>query len=117
MLLAIPAIWEGIEELTESEVTFRSDVTAADAGVVPPTESIWKALIAAEEATLPEVEIAGPTTWDVSTFSRIRVHIPRPENPWIMILRTQSRFSKRSTRAFSGIGELNTRETKRLFID
>lgn len=111
MLLGIPAIWEGIERLTETELTVRAEVPAADVGSIPPTEAIWKALIAAEEATLPEIEIAGPTTWDVSTFSRMRVPYSKTGEPLDYDPEDVIEVLQEVDEDLFRIGELNTRET------
>jgi serine/threonine protein kinase len=111
MLLAIPAIWEALAELTESDVVVRPGPSITEAGVVPPTESIWKALIAAEEATLPEVEVAGSVSWEGSTLSRLRVPYSKAGEPLDYDSEDIIEILQEVDDELFRIGELNTRET------
>jgi len=111
MLLAIPAVWEAFEGLAEPDVTLRPEVSTTEAGVAPPTESIWRALIAAEETSLPEVEIAGPISWEGSTFSRLRVPYSKAGEPLDYDSEDVIEVLQEVNEDLLRVGELNTRDT------
>lgn len=106
---ALSGISAGEEELTE---VVAGPITTTS----PPTSAIWKALIEAEESTLPEVEVVGQISWDVTSFSRVRVPYSKAGEPLDYDPEDTIEVLQEVHGELVRIGDLNLRETTDRFL-
>jgi len=110
-LFAIPTISDAFQDFEGAEPAPVRAALDTESKVPPATEAIWKALIAAEEATLPEIEIAGPGVWDVTTFSRLRVAYSKTGEPLDYDSEDTIEILQEVNDELCRIGEVSTRDT------
>jgi serine/threonine protein kinase len=78
---------------------------------VPSTRELWRAILEAEEATLPELEISGSPSWDPEVNGRLHVPYSKAGEPIDYDPDDRINVLQEATGDFIKIGELNTRET------
>lgn len=73
-LFEIPSIAESYAELTGYKSVQPAEVATSSSPLAHLSlGDFWREVIRAEEASLPEVEIAGPSSWDLTHDSRLRI--------------------------------------------
>lgn len=81
-LQAMPEVWMAIEKVRAQILGLDAPVanedidepeTSGETREGPRTEALWRAILKAEEATLPEVEIAGPAERELSGRGKLRI--------------------------------------------
>jgi Nuclease-related domain len=113
-LLSIPTIFGAVKTLVSKDPGPTSPLPKQVADLplkIPNAEAIWRALLHAEEATLPEAEIAGPITWDIATYNRLRIPYSKVGQPLDYDPDDTIEVLREVREEWNRIGELNTRET------
>lgn len=73
-LFDIPSIAEAYEEVSGIKKTRLAEITESASPLTNLSlGEYWREIIRAEEASLPEIEIAGPAIWDLFRESRLRI--------------------------------------------
>lgn len=110
-IFTIPSITEIFTEYSG----IRSDVDELPQEVleedVPATRELWRAILEAEEATLPELEISGSPSWDPEVSGRLHVPYSKTGEPIDYDPDDRINVLQETAGDFIKIGELNTRET------
>ena len=112
--LATPGVAEEFAKITAArleEEPLPQVVAPADAQKAPRTSEIWRALIEAEEATLPEVEVTGPIERDPLGTQSVRVSYSKTGEPLDYDPEDVIEVLRETDGELVWIGELNTKET------
>jgi uncharacterized membrane protein YeaQ/YmgE (transglycosylase-associated protein family) len=112
-LLALPEVSAYIRELQFPQAVEREETTPSEPPpdvTLPTSREIWKALIAAEEETLPEVEVAGAVERD-SSADCLRVPYSMASGPLDFDPDDVIEVFQEIEGELRKVGELNTRDT------
>lgn len=109
-LVQIPSVTEALQEFTAGRVP-ATQIAPRASKVLPAAEAIWNALIQAEEATLPEVEVSGSASWDIIGSSRLRIPYSKEGAPLDYDPEDEIEVLRDVNGDWMRIGYLNTRET------
>lgn len=117
-LQAIPTVQEAIKQArapwVEPEEESDTDDLVSDPALprpTPATAAIWKAILEAEEATLPEVEIAGPVSREFGRTGKVRIPYSNEGEPLDYAADAKVEALQEVNGELMRVGELNIRET------
>jgi serine/threonine protein kinase len=111
-LFEIPSIAEAYEEVSGIKVRRPAELTAAASPLSQLSlGDFWREVIRAEEATLPEIEIAGPVIWDLSRESRLRVPYTTAGDPLDYDPDDVIEVYQEINGDLRKVGEINTKDT------
>ena len=81
LLLSMPSVQEQFENLAGPKKRHVLTEPTPDGGQSPTTEDIWSAVLLAEEAVLPEVEVSAVSRWDNTASSRLLIPYTKVGEP------------------------------------